>query len=291
MFLELLRIAILLAIALVYALFDLLNKREVPDIFVYASFLVGLALAFTYPANTLIIDLLIAVIIASFGYVIYRAGYWGAGDLFEITTISLILPIQPKPWLVSLNQLGLPFVISFFISSGIAAIWIVPIYYLAFKKKQVKKTGNERIYRTLGIILLALYLVLLLFIYFVFGISIVSFAIIAAIGIPSAVVLAYEEEITGKMIDYVHPSKIQQGDIIAINMMSREELAYFRRIYPNFSRLATKGMIQNFKRLKTRKKLPVYAHAVPFAVFVLIGVVISLLFGNIVLFLLQPLPK
>ncbi len=288
MFLQLLRVVVMLSIALVYAAFDLFNKREVPDLFVYISFAIGLAFAFTYPADVLVVDLLIAVIIASFGYVIYRSGYWGAGDLFEITTISLIMPIQPAPWLVNLNQLGLPFVISFFISSGIAAIWIVPVYYLAFKHRKIKKTGNERIYRILGVILLALYLVLLLFIYFIFGISITSAIIIFAIGVPSAVVLAFEEEITSSMIEYVEPGKLQQGDIIAINMMKGKEIAYFKKVYPGFSRLVTKKMLEAFKKTRTKKKIPVYTHAVPFAVFVLIGVSISLLFGNIVLFLLQP---
>ncbi len=285
MFLELLRMGILLTVVVLYALFDLFNKREVPDAFVYAALAIGLLITFTYPKTTAEISLLVAVAVAAIGYVIYRAGFWGAGDFFELTTISLILPIQPRPLLVSVDQLGMPFVVSFFISTGLAAIWIVPIYYLLVnREKTSKRTKTQPIYKILGVLLITIYLMLLLFVYLLFGISWLRLLIIAAIGIPSAIILAYEEEITDKMTRLVPAKELTEGDIIAVNLMQGSEIRYFASKYKNFGRLVTKEMAKELSHVD--RKLPVYRHAAPFAVFVLIGVVVSLLFGNIILFIL-----
>ena len=285
MFLELLRMGILLTVVVLYALFDLFNKREVPDAFVYAALAIGLLITFTYPKTTAEISLLVAVAVAAIGYAIYRAGFWGAGDFFELTTISLILPIQPRPLLVSVDQLGMPFVVSFFISTGLAAIWIVPIYYLLVnREKTSKRTKTQPIYKILGVLLITIYLMLLLFVYLLFGISWLRLLIIAAIGIPSAIILAYEEEITDKMTRLVPAKELTEGDIIAVNLMQGSEIRYFASKYKNFGRLVTKEMAKELSHVD--RKLPVYRHAAPFAVFVLIGVVVSLLFGNIILFIL-----
>ncbi|MGC8547789.1 MAG: prepilin peptidase [Candidatus Micrarchaeia archaeon] len=285
MFLELLRMGTLLVVVVLYAIFDLFNKREVPDAFVYAALAIGVLLTFTYPKTTVEISLLVAVAVAAIGYVIYRAGFWGAGDFFELTTISLILPIQPRPLLVSVDQLGIPFVVSFFISTGLAAIWIVPIYYLLVNREKTNtKTKTQPIYKILGVLLITIYLMLLLFVYSLFGISWLRLLIIAAIGIPSAIILAYEEEITDKMTRLVPAKELTEGDIIAVNLMQSSEIRYFASKYKNFGRLVTKEMAKELRHVD--RKLPVYRHAAPFAVFVLIGVVVSLLFGNIILFIL-----
>ncbi|MEM4034708.1 MAG: hypothetical protein QW257_02145 [Candidatus Micrarchaeaceae archaeon] len=278
-------IIVMIVIAFLYAMFDVFNKREVPDLFVYVALAIGVLFTLTYTAHVAEESLLIAAVVFAIGYVIYRAGFWGAGDFFELTTISLLLPIQTKPLLTSIGQLGLPFVVSLFIAAGIAAIWLVPIYYLVVKRgTAARKTKTQPIYKVLGVILLAMYLILLLFIYALFGINFVRIVIIAAIGIPSALTLAYEEEITSRMTAMASPKSLSPGDIIAVNLMGRQDIKYFKGIYPKFSRLATKEMISKIKGAK--KKLPVYVNAAPFTLFVFIGAIISLLFGNLILYIL-----
>ncbi|MEM3781677.1 MAG: prepilin peptidase [Candidatus Micrarchaeaceae archaeon] len=275
----------MIAIAFLYAMFDVFNKREVPDLFVYAALAIGVLFTLTYEAQVLEESLLIAAFVFAIGYAIYRAGFWGAGDFFELTTISLLLPLQPKPLLSNIGQLGLPFIVSLFISTGIVAVWLVPIYYLFVKRgKTQRKTKTQPIYKVLGIIILALYLMLLLFVYALFGINITRLLIIAAIGIPSALTLAYEEEITSKMTALVSPRSLSPGDIIAVNLMSRQDINYFSSIYPGFSRLATRDLIARLRN--ARRRLPVYRDAAPFTLFVFLGVIISLLFGNVILYML-----
>ena len=80
--LELVRIIVLLAIATLYAIFDVFNKREVPNAFVYACLAVGILVTFTYGLTLAEMSLLLALAIGAGGYLVYRAGYWGAGDFF-----------------------------------------------------------------------------------------------------------------------------------------------------------------------------------------------------------------
>ena len=85
------------------------------------------------------------------------------------------------------------------------------------------------------------------------------------------------------MVARVYTRQLEDGDIIAFNMMSASEKKYFSK-YRGFERLATAELIGRLRN--ARRKLPVYKNAAPLAVFILIGVVASLLFGNIVLFLI-----
>jgi hypothetical protein len=273
---------VLAVITILYALFDLFNKRNVPDLFAYASVVVGLAITFVYNSSNLAFSLELAVVIAVVGYLIYRLGLWGAGDYFELLAISLILPLQPAPLLVGGNQLGLPFVLSVFVATGFAAIWIVPIYYLFFIKKtwRMKPDMKHVVY---GVALFALYLLLFSAVYFFYGFTLGRLVLILLIAIPSAATLIFEEEITSRMVQRVYPSRLEDGDIIAFNMMDGEERKFFSK-YRGFGRLATRGLIARLKNVK--KKLPVYKNAAPLAVFILAGVIISLLFGDVVLFII-----
>jgi hypothetical protein len=271
----------LIAISVLYAAFDLFNKRNVPDAFAYASVLAGLTITLAFHQADLILSLLVAAIVGSLGYLVYRMGLWGAGDYFELMAISLIMPVQPTPIFASVAQLGLPFILSVFVATGFAAIWIVPIYYLLFTRRpwQMKPDIKHVSY---GISLFLLYAMLFLFVYYFYSFSLYRLMLIALVAIPSALTLVFEDEITARMVKRIRPRALDEGDIIALNMMTSNERRYFFR-YPGFGRLATKALIARMRNSK--RSLPVYRNAAPLAVFILIGVVISLFFGNVVLFI------
>lgn len=271
----------LAAISILYAAFDLFNKRNVPDVFAYASVVVGLAVTFLYNYSLLTYSFLIAFVVGAVGYVVYRLGLWGAGDYFELVAISLIIPAQPAPIFGNVAQLGLPFILSVFVATGFAAVWIVPVYYLLFvNRKWSRKPDMKRV--LYGVSLLLLYAILFLFIYFFYGFGYEKLFLLLLVAIPSSITLVFEEEITTRMVERIYPKMLDEGDIIAFNMMSRAERRYFSR-YSGFGRLATRGLIAKIRNARTR--LPVYRNAAPLAVFILIGIVISLLFGNVVLFI------
>jgi hypothetical protein len=272
----------LATITILYASFDLFNNRNVPDAFAYGSVIVGLLIALAYNWVNLGFSLLLAVVIGALGYLVYRAGYWGAGDYFELVSISLILPVQPAPLFGGLFQFGLPFVISVLIATGFAAIWVMPLYYLVFVRKKGWITPDLK-HILYGASLFLLYMILLLFVSYYSTFSITRMLLIVVVAIPSALTLVFEEQIASRMVEMVYPSRLEEGDIIAFNMMSSSEKRRFAK-YAGFGRLATRELIQKIRNVKV--KLPVYKNAAPLAAFIFIGVVVALLFGNIVFFII-----
>jgi len=286
MYLYALKIILLLAIASAYAIYDVYNKRNVPEIFVYTCFAVGLVMTLTYTITVAVLSILIAVAILAIGYVLYKAGQLGLGDSFEFATISLIMPIQQSAVLIGNNQFGIPFIISVFIATGVFALIAVPIYYAAL----APKSQNEKDIRVSknniakGTILFMAYLLLFAYLTFFFGFRIYSLIIILILAIPSAILGFYEKRINMRMIRFVPASSLDEGDIIATNLMSNSEIKYFKGVSKQFGRLATRKLISEIKH--TSRKLPVYKAAVPLALFILIGTIVSILFGDILLLLI-----
>jgi hypothetical protein len=276
-------IALLLAIAIAYAAFDVFNKRNVPNIFVYAALALGVAVTLLNGVYTAEISLAIALVVGAAGYAIYRIGYWGAGDFFELVTISLILPIQQTPLLLSVNQYGMPFLLSVFIAAGVSAVWIVPLYYLSAGRNavKVKSKGLATEKKILSIVMLAMYLLLFFVISSFFRLSATGAVILAAFAIPSVVMPMYESRITQSMAKPVSAKELEEGDMLALNLMDEKDISYFKRRSKHFGRLVTNEFLNDLRN--SDRKLQVYRNAAPFALFILIGTVISLLLGNLML--------
>lgn len=282
----LIRIAILLVIAIAYAGFDLFNKRNVPDLFVYACLVVGIIITLTYPLSTIILSLSIAAVMVVLGYIIYRKGVIGAGDFFELVTVSLILPIQPAVTLLGNFQLQFPFIFSVLIAAGYSAIICIAGYHLlvAAKNKRINKREIQRnqVYR--GVILFAAYMILLVFVKYAVNISNGAVVLIFVVAVASLLLIIFEKAINKGMVSYMYPALLVEGDMIAVNLMSKKDLDYFKSKTKDFGRLATAKMIKKIKGVK--RKMPVYTSGIPFAFYILIGVVISLLVGNLLLYVI-----
>ena len=280
---DLLRILILVIITLAYALFDIFNKRNVPNLFAYATIAVGVLVALTYGAGTAAYGFLIAIIAAALGYLAYRAGFLGGGDVFEFTFIGLVLPMQAMPLLASIPQFGLPFLLSVFIATGYVTIIFTPLYYIIKGKRKLghKKLEVDRNKAIAGFVILVIYAGMILLTNYKIHYSLLGMAILLLAAVPSAAILIYEKYIYEGMILSVYPSKLEEGDMIATNLMSKDDIAYFRERSRHFGRLVDKKVLAKIKG--ARRKLPVYKNAIPLALFVFIGVAVSLAVGNILL--------
>ena len=135
------RIASALVIALIYLLFDVFNKRNVPGAFAYFTLGYGFVLTVLYfNMSQILVSSAIALVILGIGYAIYKAGQIGAADIIELAAISLMLPMQQAPVLFSsAAQFSLPFILSVMVAAGMAAIIIVPAYYLPKAKRLFRK--------------------------------------------------------------------------------------------------------------------------------------------------------
>ena len=282
--LNIIRIAVLLIVTLAYAIFDVFNKRNVPNIFVYATVAVGILLTFTYPLHTIELSTLIAIAVAALGYVTYRIGILGAGDVYEFVFISLVIPLQVTPILMAVQQFPTPFILSVFIATGYATILLTPAYYITKARKKIGKIKLDRKGIAPAAALMAAYLVLIAVLNYISGNVFLISIVMLLVAIPSTVIILFRSMIYEGMVVSTYPSQLEEGDMIAVNMMAKRDLEYFRKRTRRFNRLATRSLIADTRKI--RKKIPVYKNAIPLALFAFIGVVVSLLIGNIVMLLL-----
>ena len=286
----LVRIASLVAISLVYMLFDVFNKRNIPSVFAYASVAYGLVLTILY-LNTasIAISVAIAAIVMGIGYLVYRAGMLGAGDVFEFAALSLILPFQSVSVIAHVPQLGLPFIVSLFIGSGIAALVLVPLYYIPRARKAMGKPISSAVSRSdtfKAVLVGAVYIVFLGFLAIVVGTGVPGIILIAVVALGSFSVILFEKPITYSMVKYLTVKDFEDGDIIAWNLMQQSQISKIKGKVRSFSRLITNRIIEQMKKKVPRERIPVYKNAIPMAAPIFIGVVLSILLGNLILLLL-----
>ncbi len=272
--------AVLIVVGLAYALFDVLNKRNVPNWFAYMTLVVGIVGAFAFNYSQISLDIALAAAVGLISYAFYRAGLLGGGDAIEFVFISLLLPVQNVSLYFSAYQFPVPFIISVLIAAVFAALIYMPVYYLGIKgmgrKWPVPSTRNRRA----AALMLLSYVLFLAILEIAFGLGIAGIIFIAILASASSLILLFEQQVYKGMVTLVYPKELEDGDMIAINLMDKKDVAYFgRRV--KFGRLATSKLISQIKGI--RRKVPVYRDSVPFALFVSIGIVVSLAFGNILL--------
>ncbi|MDE1856599.1 MAG: hypothetical protein KGH98_00780 [Candidatus Micrarchaeota archaeon] len=285
------RIASVVVVALIYMLFDIFNKRNVPSLFAYATLAYGLLLTVAYlDVMQIAVSLLIAVVVLSLGYVVYKIGQIGEGDIIELGALSLMLPIQIQPILGgTFSQFGMPFVVSVLIGTGIAALVILPIYYLPkaamqSRRAMMKSIGAPTAFKAL--LITTAYLALMAFLMTFVGANPYAVVLLALMLIGSVTTVLFEKPITRVMVDYVNVDKFDEGDIIAFNLMEQKAIDQIKRKVRIFDRLVTPELISEMRSKNVRAKLPVYKQAMPLALPIFIGAVASLLFGNVLLYIL-----
>ncbi|MEM0200878.1 MAG: hypothetical protein QXD23_00540 [Candidatus Micrarchaeaceae archaeon] len=286
MYSEIIRVILLILLASMYAYFDVFNKREIPNIFAYMSIVVALIAVILLGGDPYYI-LLLAAGIAFIGYISYEKGFVGGGDIFEFVMITLLIPLQPLPYLInSIPQLGLPFIFSVFIASGYVSIIIILVYYLIFAKKTrlEKKFKIEKKILIKSLFMLFIYFILAILIFFVLNVNILGVLLLVLIAILSSLLMIFEKLINYRMITESLPKDILPEDMIALNLMSKSEIKFFEKKSKYFGRLANKKLLVDIKDVK--KRIPVYKNAAPLAAFIWFGIIISLLFGNLILLII-----
>lgn len=285
------RIISLVAIALVYMLFDLLNKRNVPSAFAYATLAYGFILTILYFNARLIIEsIAIAAIILGIGYIFYKIGQLGAADVIEFAALSLVLPLQQLPLIASSTlQIQIPFVATLLINTGIVALIIVPIYYIPKARAKLKKPLLSYVRRKnvfMAVLLALVYVTFISFMIILTGINYIGIAIVAVMAISSFLVMLFTIPITYSMVEYVGVKQFDEGDIVALNLMDNKEINSVKKKIKDFDRLLTEKIIKQMKKEKIKEKFPVYKEAMPFALPIFIALLLSILIGNLLLFIL-----
>ncbi len=284
----LLRLASVIVIAIVYMLFDLLNKRNIPTIVAYATLAYGALLTvMLLNLSAIGISALIAAVVLGFGYVVYRAGQLGAADVIEFAAISLILPIQGTPVLLgAIPQLGLPFMLSVFIATGISALVFASVYYLPRArgisgKPVLRLVKKPDIFK--GVLFSLAYVALIVSMELTLHVSAYGMAVLLVLLVGSFLIALFNKPIAAAMMKEITPGKMEEGDMIAVSMMEKDTLEKVHKKVRGFGRLATEELIKELRTKFPRMKFPVYVNAMPLALPIFTGVIASVLFGNLIL--------
>ncbi|MEM3199160.1 MAG: hypothetical protein QXD11_00240 [Candidatus Micrarchaeaceae archaeon] len=284
----LIRIITAITIATIYMCYDLFNRRNIPNIIIYTTSIIGIAFLFIMP-TILVESATFAIIAFSVGFLIYKIGQIGLGDIIEIVLLSLIIPFQEVPLLINKIQYSLPFILSLFIASGFIALIIVPIIYIpkAARKNLLYLNKNETKKAEFKVIIFSVA-------YLIFAGMLANFGMLSLYGIiligififSSDITILFEKAMLRVMIIYKKASELGIDDMIAISLMNKELLDSIKSKVPEFTGLATKNIIEELKENRINSKIPVYENGIPFAVPIFLGLIISLLFGNILLLII-----
>ena len=188
-------IFVLVLVTLIYAMFDVFNKRNVPNIFVYATIGLGVALALVANSGLLLaIDLSIAAAVGLLGYLFYRSGLLGGGDVLEFVFIALVLPAQIPPFYSNVYQWNIPFILSVMIAAGYTSLLFHT--YLLHRGEEAPKgcPGNPGVRTRSGAMLFAAYLIFILAIKYAYGISLLGVILILLLAISSVIIMVYREK-------------------------------------------------------------------------------------------------
>jgi Flp pilus assembly protein protease CpaA len=282
-------IASIIVIAFVYMVFDVFNRRNIPNTIVYASLVYAVLVALFYFNSGTLVSFIIAGAIGLAGYAVYKVGQIGAADVVEFAVLSLLMPYQVISYGIG-ESATMPFIFSLLINTGIAALIIVPLYYIPKGYSRVKGALKmiSKADLAKAVVIGMTYIIFIGFLVIVVGIGFLQFLLLALIMLSSIAIVLFERLITRGMIEYVKPDKFDSGDIIALNLMKESDIRKVKSKVKSFERLVNEGMIKEMIRKRVSTKFPVYKEAMPLALAILIGAILALYFGNLLIFIIAP---
>ncbi len=269
---EIIRIIFAVIGTSIAAYFDIFNKKNIPDLLLYSFLILSLIIVIVdYNPILLLYSFGGAAIIGLIGYIFYRLGQLGGADVFILCSLALLLPIQPT--LFSEKPLiPLPFIFSIILVSGLTFMIYVLIKYTPLVLKRKEKIDKKRILYSLGLVI-----IFLVFLYLYTKIPVISEYYLILMGFLIFVSIyfsIFKERLMGSLIEKLPLSKIEAEDVIAIEYMKKEIVKKY-----NIPRVVSEKDLKRLKKFKINK-YPVYTKLPMFVPFILLGLLISIYFGD-----------
>ncbi len=272
---ELVRVLIAFIGVGIAAYYDLYNKKNVPNNFLYGF----LAIAFLVHLVTSVIanqwdlfwfSVAVAGFFAAIGYIFYRVGQLGGADVFVLASIILLLPIHPSFVGMSFN---VPFIFSVIVFSGVLfALYIMS--YFGYKLYQIGAKAN-----LLYVLMLIPYLLFAYVYVNSFLFSPVYFAFITILLFATIFFMMFKKSLMQVLSEALPVSQLEEEDVLALDLMNKDLVERYK-----LQRLLTKKEINRLKKTKIEEVI-VYTKLPPFIPFLLVGMVFALFFGKSLLLL------
>lgn len=265
---ELVRTAFVILGTAIAAYYDLTNNKNIPNNILYGFLAISIILNIVYFSQDIFFfGLALAVIIGVLGYMMYKTGQMGAADIFVFAAIALALPIPPSFAKLPFN---FPFIALVFIYSSLVFALYTVLY---FGRKLI---GNKKAKPKMAYALMVIPWLAFVFLFLSSPIfSPVYFAIISIAYLSSVFVMMYRDAINRGLYEKVQVKKLMEEDVLALEFMDSKLVKKYK-----LEKVLTAKIIARLKKAKVNAVL-VYTRLPPFLPFVLLGVLLSLLFGKV----------
>jgi len=255
------------------AYYDIRNNRNIPSVLLYLFLGISAVLAF-FTSSEPGLTLATAAVLFLAGYTFYRLGHIGEADVYVISSLALLLPRSP------VEPYGyVPFVFTVLVLAGIVfSGYAASVYLPAAMKRKKRLSWRElsAIALLIGLLCVTVYMLN------VMGMFTVWYYLIFAYFMALAILfMVYKNEIKQSMMEVIPVSRIEDGDVIAVETLDREYVEKNK-----IPRVFKQSDLNKLKKAGIRK-LPVYTKLPPFLPFVFIGLLISLYTGDLFMHLIN----
>lgn len=267
---ELIRLILAFAGVCVATYYDIFNKKNIPDVFLYGFLAVAFIVnAVLYQEDLFLFSLGVALFLSAIGYLFYRAGQLGGADIFVLASIMLLLPIHPT----FLDMpFGMPFIFSVMIFGGVLfALYVMASFGLKLRERE---TEPQFVYLLMIIpyaIIAYLFLEWNLILQFYFIILTVLF-------IAMIFFMIYRKDLTALLAEKMDVGQVEPEDVLALELMEKEIVKKY-----DLKRLATEKEIERMKEVGVGE-VWVYTKLPPFLPFILAGMFLALFLSKALLF-------
>lgn len=225
----------------------------------------------SFNAALIIATFAVAFAVFAAGYLSYRAGQLGGGDVLLFAALSLLVPFSP------FAKSQVPPILIVFMLSGVFCIAGVFATYLPkvvqdIAAKKAKPAVRDMvsaaaIFTGVAALMLASQR---------FGMSAAQAAVFAVILVPGSFLVAFKTHISNTyLVKNVPVSGIEEEDVLALERMDGRIVKKY-----GLKKLLTRKEIGKLGRISEIKKFPVYKGLPRFVPYILAALVASLLFGD-----------
>lgn len=266
---ELVRILLAFAGVLVATYYDLFNKKNVPNEFLYGFLVIAFAAnVIFYEEALFLFSIAVAAFLSVVGYVFYRLGQLGGADIFIMASIMLLLPIHPSFVGMDFNM---PYIFSVIVFSGVLFALYVMLYF------GWKLYENEAKGRFEYLLLLIPYLLFAYVYVNSFLFSAVYFAFITVLLFSTIFFMIYRKPLMTLLSEELPVSQLEPEDVLALEIMNKDMIDRYK-----IPRLLTQAEIDRLKKEKA-PDVWVYTRLPPFIPFILAGMLFALFLSRYLL--------
>lgn len=299
--LELLRVAIAIA-GTAYLAWQDARTSFMDERVLYAMAAAGLLLnLLVWEPGFLLSSVGLAAVVFAFGYLLYKAGQLGGGDVWLFAALQMLLPAYPSGVAVALApalssvvpnfaaavQLSVsfagrayPFLLSILSASAFLALWGSALMY-AWKLRGRRLKPDS----LLLVGMLALLIAILFWMNSVLQASAGMSALMVLLLLPGAFLTSFRRQLLDEVVvKRVSISQIEDEDILALEKMPARLVRKYK-----LGRVLTVAEVKKLRLLQRKEGLrlfPVCKVLPRFGPYILLGLLVSLLLGDLFAFVL-----